>query len=332
MGLFTQEPKTDYSVPIELRMMEDASKSQRKFTDTYLDPAIKDNIGYESPRMKMKSITANVDLTDGKAVQKAWLALQAIDPTEATGWLESIKPVLSQQLNSIKIKEADLKFTKTKNKPLVTQRWNLLGRPNFISRYAETALGGLEGQEDLVAALQIAPTEQKEFIINSFLNKIPKENNGVAHKADFKKKLKEANTNFIERRSSDADFGKDLEPEPGTGKRNVTRKGKGTSTPASPYFTSDPEQNQLMQGINANRAKSSLSQKLSEISRSFIGFKPEFLMTDAELELENRRDEVQDWIIDGGAKTHFLNKAPTELAKFKADPVQYYETVIKAPK
>lgn len=90
------EEKTDYSVPIELRMYEDASKSQRQFTDTHLDPWLKDTFGYESSRTKIKSITANVDFGNGRDVQKAYQAIQAIDSQEALAWLKSMRPFLKK--------------------------------------------------------------------------------------------------------------------------------------------------------------------------------------------------------------------------------------------
>ena len=109
MGLFTQEAKTDYSVPLFARLAAKNKQSQRQFTDQYLDPFIKENIGYESPRMKMKSIAQGVDLSDGKAVQKAYMEIQAINPQEAQGWLESIKPVIALQLESLKLKSKTIK-------------------------------------------------------------------------------------------------------------------------------------------------------------------------------------------------------------------------------
>lgn len=335
MGLFTQD-KVDYNIPVEQRMLDRAAKSQRQFTDTYLDPAIKENIGYESPRMKMKALTKGVDLTDGKKVQETFLALQAIDPQEALGWLESIKPVIAQQLTSLKIKEADLKFTQAKNKPLVKQRWSLQGRPNFITSYAETALAGLEGQEDLVAALKTAPPEQKEFLINAFLNKIPKENDGAAYKTDYKNKLKAASTAYLDLWGSRKDLDGDLEfngTQRNTGGLKSTAD-KNTPDPTSkePLYKQAPQQSQLRQAAGAISTDFNLWKELQSVEGSLTGFMPEFLMTDKELELENRRDSVGDWISDGKAHDYFLKAGAKELAKFKANPVEYYERVTKKAK
>ena len=90
------EEKTDYNVPVELRMAQDAAKSQRQFTDTYLDPWIKDTFGYESSRTKIKSIAANVDFGNGRDVQRAYQAIQAIDPQEARDWIKSMRPFLKK--------------------------------------------------------------------------------------------------------------------------------------------------------------------------------------------------------------------------------------------
>lgn len=326
MGLFTQE-KTDYSVPIELRMYEDAKKSQRQFTDTYLDPAIKENIGYESPRMKMKALTKDVDLTDGKAVQKVFMELQSIDPEQAEGWLQSIKPVITQHLDSIKIKTAQLKFTKTKNKPLIKQRWSLLGRPNFMEVYATTNLAGLEGHADLVAALQGAPANKKSFIMNAFLNKIPEEADGKAHRANYKSQLKEAETIFMDTWLSK----ETLDSPVPTGDERNTGPLKLTPAPTAPaYYTPDGGTSQIAQDLAAQRASVGLRDELYAIRASFYTLMPEFLMTDAELAKEDLDDEVGDWIASGEARTHFTSRPPKALAKFKANPVEYYQTVIKA--
>jgi hypothetical protein len=330
MGLFTQEPKTDYSVPLFERLAVQNEKSQRQFTDMYLDPAIKENIGYESPRMKMKTLTQGVDLTDGKKVQETFLALQAIDPQQAIGWLESIKPVIAQQLDSLKIKSAQLKFTKSKNKPLITQRWNLEGRPNFITEHATTALAGLEGHADLVASLAITPNDQKEFIINSFLNKISKENDGKARIADYKKKLKEANTNYMEFWG-----GKDLTEkttEPGTGSKRTTKliptPPPGADDDSTNLYKVNPKQSQIRQGFGKISSDMELWKALQGVQGDLTGFMPEFLMTDAELEIEDKRDAIGDWIDEGEAAIHFKKYPSSEFYKFKQDPIKYWDTVI----
>jgi hypothetical protein len=332
MGLFTQEAKTDYNVPVELRMAEDAAKSQRKFTDTYLDPAIKENIGYESPRMKMKALTSGVDLTNGKKVQETFLALQAIDPQEAQGWLQSIKPVIAQQLDSLKIKEAQLKFTKTKNKPLITQRWNLEGKGNFIKSHVATNFAGLEGAEDLATAIKAEP-ERADFYVNAFLNKMEKGSDKAALKAEYKAKLKKANTAYMEFWG-----GKDLTEKTtptSTSKRNrgALKPTTGTVTEAdvAPEYVGDPEKSQLSQGITKLGINNKIQSTLSHVATSFSTIMPNFLMTDKELVEEERNDLVVDWIHLEGFD-YFKAKGAKELAKFKANPVEYYERVIKKAK
>lgn len=323
MGLFTQEAKTDYNVPVELRMAEDAAKSQRKFTDTYLDPAIKENIGYESPRMKMKALTSGVDLTDGKAVQKVFMELQAMDPQEANGWLQSIKPVIAQHLDSIKIKESQLKFTKTKNKPLIDQRWSLEGKPNFILSHVTTNFAGLEGAEDLQAAIAKEP-KRAEFFVNSFLNSMDKDSDKKALSAEYKANLKAAKTTYSDFWGGKDNLDADLKAKPTT--KNVKLKDTGTATTAPDAFhTADPSKSQLSQGFNAMRATAKLRDALEDIRVSLYTFTPEFLMTDAELVKENLDDEVGDWISSGDAFAHFKAKSPAALKAFQANPASYYK-------
>ncbi len=324
MGLFTKEEKVDYNVPLSLRMKATADKTQQQFTDTYLDPAIKENIGYESPRMKMKALTSGVDLTDGKAVQKVFMELQAMDPQEANGWLQSIKPVIAQHLDSIKIKESQLKFTKTKNKPLIDQRWSLEGKPNFILSHVTTNFAGLEGAEDLQAAIAKEP-KRAEFFVNSFLNSMDKDSDKKALSAEYKANLKAAKTTYSDYWGGKDNLDVDLKAKPTT--KNVKLKDTGTDTTAPDAFhTADPSKSQLSQGLSSFAASARMRETLSTVNAQLTGFMPEFLMTDSELEAENVKDDIQDWIMDGGAETWFKTKSPQALGAFKSDPVKYWKT------
>ena len=132
MGMFdTPTPQIDMSKPLHIRSKEQLLGSVDELADATA-PWVKENLGYESPERKMKSIASNADLTDGNSVQEAFKSIQAINPELAIKWLNSIRPVIQQQLDSLKIKSEQLKFTKSKNKPLITQRWNLEGKGNFI--------------------------------------------------------------------------------------------------------------------------------------------------------------------------------------------------------
>jgi hypothetical protein len=147
MGLFNREEKTDYSVPLFERMAVKNEASQRQFADTYIDPAIKNNLGYESPRMKMKAITKDVDLSDGKAVQEVFMQLQAINPREASSWLSSVKPIINQHIEqqkmsatSSKPNTAQERFLDDKQASLLQRNFNVTtveGLENFIRTATE---------------------------------------------------------------------------------------------------------------------------------------------------------------------------------------------------
>jgi hypothetical protein len=147
MGLFNREEKTDYSVPLFERMAVKNEASQRQFADTYIDPAIKNNLGYESPRMKMKAITKDVDLSDGKAVQEVFMQLQAINPREASSWLSSVKPIINQHIEqqkmsatSSKPNTAQERFLDDKQASLLQRNFNVTtveGLKNFIRTATE---------------------------------------------------------------------------------------------------------------------------------------------------------------------------------------------------
>ena len=130
MGLFNREEKTDYSVPLFERMAVKNEASQRQFADTYIDPAIKNNLGYESPRMKMKAITKDVDLSDGKAVQEVFMQLQAINPREASSWLSSVKPIINQHIEQQKISATSSKPNTSQEKFLDEKKASFLQK-NF---------------------------------------------------------------------------------------------------------------------------------------------------------------------------------------------------------
>jgi len=92
----------------------------------------------------------------------------------------------------------------------------------------------------------------------------------------------------------------------------------------------NPEDSSLMQGAASAVNTMQLSGRLDDIQNSLFTAKPEFLMNDAELLAENKKDEVQSWMTGGifsmsPAQEHF-EKNPKEFAKFKANPVKWYYT------
>jgi len=340
MGLFTQEPKTDYSVPIELRMMEDASKSQRKFTDTYLDPAIKDNIGYESPRMKMKSITANVDLTDGKAVQKAWLALQAMDPAEATGWLESIKPVLSQQLSSIKIKDANLKSDILANKGSVNAEWTGRAMPQYISNETKK-LYEIYGLEDTPGVPTMALFRQSLKDLNVEKAERNRIYQGLAKLVSAEEKLwKTANQvrDFDGQAVSTPDKGNaNAFSDETTNPESITSNVLGSQN--TPGITQDDSEasaiDQLIAGA-ADKQGLELQSRLTAAADSIdskASKKFEFNMTKTERTNENKIDALRDWLGNGRVITsksfQYFKTNPKEIKNFEKNPLLWFFTKIR---
>ena len=92
--------------------------------------------------------------------------------------------------------------------------------------------------------------------------------------------------------------------------------------------TVDPEKPQYVQALQEGKAKSNIQGRLNSIWYGFHSFKPEFMMSDADLALEDRQDAVQDWISSNDAYV-FFKENPKELPKFEANPIEYYETNIK---
>jgi hypothetical protein len=99
MGMFdTPTPQIDMSKPLHIRSKEQLLGSVDELADATA-PWVKENLGYESPERKMKSIASKADLADGNSVQEAFTAIQAINPDIAIKWLNSIKPAIKQQMD-----------------------------------------------------------------------------------------------------------------------------------------------------------------------------------------------------------------------------------------
>jgi hypothetical protein len=97
--------------------------------------------------MKMKAITKDVDLSDGKAVQEVFMQLQAINPREASSWLSSVKPIINQHIEqqkmsatSSKPNTAQERFLDDKQASLLQRNFNVTtveGLENFIRTATE---------------------------------------------------------------------------------------------------------------------------------------------------------------------------------------------------
>jgi hypothetical protein len=340
MGLFTQEPKTDYSVPLFERLAVQNEKSQRQFTDMYLDPAIKENIGYESPRMKMKTLTQGVDLTDGKKVQETFLALQAIDPQEAQGWLESIKPVIQQQLNSLKIKDAKLKSDILANKGNVNAYWTGRARPQFINDETKKLfeIHGVAGPG--VPTMALFRSRLKDLGLEKADRNRVYQDLAKALKAEekdwkTKNQVRDFNAptiNTIPTASSN-EF-----DDPNDNPESITSNVLGSQN--TPGITQINKEASALDNFIANPKSQANADVRDRLSNTFNkvdkagSTKFEFNMTKSERTVENKLDALRDWLGNGNVLTseahRYFSSKPEELDKFEKNPIMWFFANIKA--
>jgi hypothetical protein len=340
MGLFTQEAKTDYNVPVELRMAEDAAKSQRKFTDTYLDPAIKENIGYESPRMKMKALTSGVDLTDGKAVQKVFMELQAMDPQEANGWLQSIKPVIAQHLDSIKIKDASLKSDILANKGNVNAQWTGLAMPQYIAAKTKELfeIHGVEGAG--VPTLELFRSRLKDLgLEKADANRVYQDLAKALEAEEKAWKIRNQTRDFTGKTGvaePDANTSNAFS-DPATNSDSITSNILGSSgTPGISQINTEASALDTLITDPKSKASSDLRDKLKAtfqvIDNSGLK-KSEFNMSKKELTNENKLDALRDWLGNGNVTTsaaqRYFTANPKEFANFEKKPLLWFFTKIR---
>ena len=260
----------------------------------------------------------------------------------------------NDQQTRLKTRKMKTEVIKGENKPLVTQRWNLEGEPNFILAHATANFVGIEGYDDLIETISRHPKRAK-FHVNKFLNSMEKGPDKTAFKSEFKEKLKEANTSYMEywlpREGQDKDNKKvkDAVIEPATGSdagsdddgfKDVpiaTHAGTGVGYSDAPGVPQvNEERSQLIQGIQESKAKGNIAGRLGAIFWKFHSWKPEFMMSDKELEIEDAQDEVQDWVYGGTQSEAYKWFAEDEnkdkLPLFEKNPIAFYEKHIKGKK
>jgi hypothetical protein len=326
MGLFTKEEKVDYNVPLSLRMKATADKTQQRFTDTYLDPAIKENIGYESPRMKMKALTSGVDLTNGKKVQETFLALQAIDPQEAQGWLQSIKPVIAQHLDSIKIKDASLKSDILANKGNVNAHWTGLAMPQYIAAKTKELfeIHGVEGAG--VPTLELFRSRLKDLgLEKADANRVYQ---------DLAKALKAEEKDWKIRNQTRDFTGKAVVAEPDDNTSNefddpannsdsITSNILGSSgTPGIRQI--DPEASGFVRGAQGLNAAAQVRKRVNDLASSISpAIFGSLTLSVEEEKLNDRRKPAYAWFTSKG-RDYFL-KHPQQLVAASKGPLAWFE-------
>jgi len=248
----------------------------------------------------------------------------------------------NDQQTRLKTRKMKTEVIKGENKPLVTQRWNLEGEPNFILAHATANFAGIEGYEDLIETISRHPKRAK-FHVNKFLNSMEKGPDKTAFKSEFKEKLKEANTSYMEywlpREGQDKDNKKvkDAVIDANKGSEDAGLKEPPTGTKYQPTQGAgfegtegltqiNPEDSQFSQHFQGVDTKFDIGERLNKVFWDFHSWQPEFMMSDKELEIEDKQDEVQDWTFGGFTSPAYayFKKNPGELAAFEKDPIGYY--------
>jgi len=313
MGLFTNKQP---QVMTAAQGMAQAGS----FLGKALDPLV-EQAGYQSQENQVIEIMKGVDVEDIDSFNSAYKEILGIDPEAAAEFKAQVFPMI----------KTTQELRKGQNKPLIAQRWKLEGRPNFIQTFASTRLAGIEGYDNLIAKMESNPKEA-EYDINHFLNSMEKGADKTTLKAEYKKQLKEAKTAYSDfwGNKKDLNSGDKKAVAEEVTQDNTLNETQPTGTQAGTgYFTPNPENSQLMQGVNKIGSKVELWNELRMVRDSIQNLTPEFLMTDKELDLEHKTDIINDWINEGVATDHFVTAGPKAFAQFRANPVQYYETVIK---
>ena len=308
--------------------------SQEDYAPTMdvLGGAARGMLGLQNKEEAIQSILQGADYDTPEGRRAALEQIRVIDPT---AWEKYARMNDEFEQSGLRTRELKTKVIKGENEPLVKQRWNLEGKGNYILEHATSKLAGMEGYDDLISSIQLQP-KRAEFFMNRFLNKLEKGDDKAALKAEFKSGLKQAKTNYMDFWLPKEGLGKEdkkvTDPKftetPSTEGSELKDPPTGTTSPTELYKP-NPEQSQLRQGFGEFSSGLDLWKGLQSVQGDLTGFMPEFLMTDAELEIENIRDDIGDWIDEGTAAEHFKKYPASEFYKFKKDPVAYWHNVIK---
>jgi hypothetical protein len=228
--------------------------------------------------------------------------------------------------------EADQKIQHSIDKPLIKQRWNLEGKYGAAASFAPDNLTGLEGYEELSASIKANPKKAR-LLITTFINKLPTEVKG-AYKTEFSDFMKTKEENYMTTWlragvKSDGYSGsfakKDLTLGTDDGGSDTgTETDIGTSG-VEGITQIDPSSSQWDQAQQGNKGKIEVGMRVGKVYnklRKSITGKLEINLNDAELEAENKKDAVADWLSKEG-RQYFKDHAK-QLPAFEKDPVDWY--------
>lgn len=116
--------KEELATPEFLRHRQQLGGMAEELADVTA-PFIKEVTGYESPKRQMQRMAAETDLSDGKAVQATYNEILKKSPEAANQWLQSVMPVLKQNIEQQKI-QASRAGTVDADKAARAHRYNEL--------------------------------------------------------------------------------------------------------------------------------------------------------------------------------------------------------------
>jgi hypothetical protein len=95
----------------------------------------------------------------------------------------------------------------------------------------------------------------------------------------------------------------------------------------------DEDRSQFIQSIQESKASGNVAGRLTSIFWKYHSFEPEFMMSDKDLDVENDRDDVQDWVYGGIQSEAYnwfkLKENAHKLPLFEKDPIGFYKKFIK---
>lgn len=234
---------------------------------------------------------------------------------------------------SLKLQKMETEQNILENKADVNAHWTGVAMPNYINKYSQETLG-LQGYEGpgLNTEGQVHKWLKDNVEDKSYRNQLWTQFRDAVKKEEKNWKVRNQTRDFdvavtkkaVEDGSTEtSDTGL---KDPSIVQQEVRQPTTGAGYEAQPGLTQvDPERSQFRQFHQALEAKQQVKDRLDNVWGSFHSFVPEFLMSDAELEAENERDAVQDWIGTGGEGLDFFLANPKEIPKFEKDPIGYYK-------
>ena len=168
-------------------------------------PFLKERFGYESPERQLRSMAADTDLSDGKAVQATYNEMMRRNPTAANKWLTSVMPVLKQNIEQQKL-QASRAGTVDADKAARAHRYNELvaehGKSEGTKKYlAERAAAKVQMTGTIPQGYRMTAQGQLEPIPGS---PAAAEAKGVQEAAEARKVLAKRGITVVKGKIGDA--------------------------------------------------------------------------------------------------------------------------------